>query len=120
MGAQIFNHAGRARSARGCTVRIQTSQINKTASLATAQLSKQCKGEKLIVAFLDFENHFNAIGLECLFEILEKFGMAKEDVGVLKQYYEYSYFQVAQETRMPPFAHTRGGGRERADQVAGK
>ena len=72
------------------------------------------------MAFLDFENHFNAIGLECLFEILEKFGMAKEDVGVLKQYYEHSYFQVAQETRMPPFAHTRGGGRERADQVAGK
>ena len=44
-----------------------------------------------IVAFLDFENYFNAIGLECLFEILEKFGMAKEDVRVLRQYYEHSY-----------------------------
>jgi hypothetical protein len=56
-------------------------------------------GKKLIVAFLDFENYFNSIGLECLFEILEKFGMAKEDVGILKQYYEHSYFQVAQESR---------------------
>jgi hypothetical protein len=43
-------------------------------------------GKQLIVAFLDFENYFNAIGLECLFEILEKFGMTKEDVELLKQY----------------------------------
>jgi len=54
--------------------------------------------KKLIVAFLDFENYFNAIGLECWFEILEKFGMAKEDVRVLRQYYEHSYFQVVQES----------------------
>jgi hypothetical protein len=53
----------------------------------------------MIVAFLDLENYFNSIGLECLFEILEKFGMAKEDVGILKQYYEHTYFQVAQESR---------------------
>ena len=53
---------------------------------------------RAIVAFLDFENYFNAIGLECLFEILEKFGMAKEDIGVLRQYYEHSYFQVVQES----------------------
>jgi hypothetical protein len=68
-------------------------------------------GKRLIVAFLNFENYFNSIGLECLFEILKKFGMAKEDVGILKQYgvevtevstnkqlslsYEHSYFQVA-------------------------
>jgi hypothetical protein len=56
-------------------------------------------GKKLIVAFLDFENYFNSIGLECLFEILEKFGMAKEDVGILMQYCDHSYFQVAQESR---------------------
>ena len=55
-------------------------------------------GKQLIVAFLDFENYFNAIGLECLFEILEKFGMTKEDVELLKQYYAHSYFQVAQES----------------------
>jgi hypothetical protein len=55
-------------------------------------------GKKLIVAFLDFENYFNAIGLKCLFQILENFGMAKEDVGVLRQYYAHSYFQVMQES----------------------
>jgi hypothetical protein len=55
-------------------------------------------GKKLIVAFLDFQNYSNSIGLACLFEILKKFGMAKEDVGILKQYYKHSYFQVAQES----------------------
>ena len=92
-------------------------------------------GKKLIVAFLDFENYFNSIGLECLFEILEKFGMAKEDVRVLRQYYEHSYrwcrraerrrrlrIRLQRGLRHPgiPFAHTWRSGRERADQMAGK
>ena len=55
------------------------------------------EGKKLFVTFLDFENYFNTISLNCLFELLRKFGMAEEDIQLLEGYYQNAYFQVVQE-----------------------
>jgi len=52
---------------------------------------------KLIVAFLDFENYFNAISIEALFTLLTRFGMAPQDIQLLRGYYSRAYMTVVQE-----------------------
>ncbi len=54
------------------------------------------KGEKIVIAFLDFENYFNAISIDVLYVLLEKFGMAAVDIALLKNYYARARFEVVQ------------------------
>ena len=61
--------------------------------LGVVDLSKR-KGKTLYVAYLDFRNYFNSLPIDKMLLLLTKLGVTKEEVQILRQYYQNASFSV--------------------------
>eukprot|EP00961_Rhodomonas_salina_P017313 232912-Rhodomonas_salina.1 len=55
---------------------------------------KEELGDRLIIAYIDWQNGYNSVDHEALFQILEGYGFTEPDIRLLRNLYDDSWFDI--------------------------